>query len=114
MTRRAVGLSLLVLFSVPMFAKKIPPERMQFAHEYKKVLEAADYGSVGIDISGKEKDVLELWFLHASVTSMQRLEKECVEPAKDAMKRAGFRTVRIFSGEPSESYPKGNWDIPLQ
>ncbi len=105
---------LLASWDVPTFAKKIPADRMQFAHEYKKVLERADYGNVGIDITGKEKDVLELWLIHASVASMQRFEQECVEPAKDSMRRAGFRTVRIFSGEPSESYPNGNWDIPIE
>ncbi len=102
------------LACLPAFAKKVPPERMQFAHEYKQILERSNYENVGIDITGKDKDVLELWLLHASVAGMERFEKECVEPAKDSMKRAGFRVVRIFSGEPSESYPKGNWDIPLR
>lgn len=112
--KHASVLLIVLLASLPAFSKKVPPERMQFAHEYKQVLERADWESVGIDITGKEKDVLELWVLRASVATMQRFEQQCVEPAKEQMKKAGFKKVRIFSGEPSESYPNGNWDIPLE
>lgn len=86
--------------------------RKEFANLYQQGLEQEGWPETVV-VSGKSKDVLQIWMPNAAVDMVYQFEKQLIEPYKTKIKSAGFQSVEIKTDVFSASFPKGVWDIGL-
>jgi hypothetical protein len=110
----------LLLAVLPCIAKKLPGDdaRKSFVSDFNKMLER-DGRNAFADVQGKDHDVLQIALPNAPVRYMYEIEQAYVEPLKaepykSKFKELGFHVIELKSDIPSQNFPKGTWDIPIQ
>jgi hypothetical protein len=107
---------LLLAFSVTAVARHKETEaQKQLINRFAKYLEREGWSATWIGVKGKNGDVFAIDLPNATVEAVYRFKKQCIDggSTREEMKSAGFRSVLIYTGVESVTFPKGEAVIPL-
>jgi hypothetical protein len=113
MKRTTLVFVLLLLFGTVFAADKADKERSKFLKSVEQNMRWQGFDDARVSVAGKAKDVLLVWIPTASPAGMRSLEAQCIEPMREQLRSAGFRTVELRNGSIRWA-PEWKWDVSLR
>jgi hypothetical protein len=109
---RVLTLMLMLMLSVAAFAAD-KKQQKDYVHSVQQQMRWAGFNNAVVSVTGKSKDVLLVWIPDANQDGMRLLEANCVEPIRQQLREAGFRSVEIRNGYIRWA-PVWKWTISLR